>query len=72
MAQWLEPQTGDLGVLGSNPAGGSALWNFGNSVYHTLSLSFVLDTKSCLSRLSGVYGRGSKISHTVGKCVTYR
>ena len=36
VAQWLQFRTGDLGVLGSNPAGGTSLRNFGNSVYRTL------------------------------------
>ena len=33
MAQWLVHKSGDRGVLGSNPAGGTSLQNFGNSVY---------------------------------------
>ena len=33
-------------------------------------MSFGRDTKSRWSLLSGVYGRGSKRSHTGGKCVT--
>ena len=41
-----------------------------NSVYPALPVSFGGDTKSCRSLLSGVYARGSKISHT--KCVTCR
>ena len=35
MAQWLEHR-----VLGSNPADGTSLWNFGKSVYATLPVSF--------------------------------
>ena len=35
-----------------------------------LPVSFVRDTKSRWSILSGVYARGSKKSHTGGKCVT--
>ena len=35
-----------------------------------LPVSFGRDTKSRWSLLSGVYARGSKISHTGGKCVT--
>ena len=37
-----------------------------------LPVSFGGDTKSRWSLLSGVYARGSKISHTGGKCVTCR
>ena len=37
--------------------------NFGNFLYPTLPVSFVRDTKSSWSLLSGVYARGSKISH---------
>ena len=65
-AQWpsgLERWTGDRVVLGSNPAAASSLWNFGNSVYPTLLVSFGGDTKSRRSLLSGVYSRGSKKSH---------
>ena len=36
----------------------------------TLPVSFGRDTKSRWSLLSGVYARGSKKSHTGGKCVT--
>ena len=35
-----------------------------------ISVSFGGDTKRRRSLLSGVYARGSKISHTWGKCVT--
>ena len=35
----------------------------GNSVYPALPVSFGGETKSCRSLLSGVYVRGSKISH---------
>ena len=35
-----------------------------------ICLSFGRDTKSRWSLLSGVYARGSKRSHTGGKCVT--
>ena len=37
-----------------------------------VSVSFGGDTKSRRSLLSGVYARGSKRSHTGGKCVTCR
>ena len=39
-------------------------------LYPTLPVSFGGDTKSRRSLLSGVYARGSKRSHTGGKCVT--
>ena len=48
----------------------SELWQFHLSQRPTLPASFVGDTKSRRSLLSGVYARGSKISHTGGKCVT--
>ena len=70
MALWLERKPGDRGVLGSNPAGTSLVRNFGSSVYPTFPVSFGGDTKSHWSLLSSVYARGSKISHTGGKCVT--
>ena len=41
-----EATTGDRVVLGSNPAGGISLRNFGNSVYPALPVSFGADTKS--------------------------
>ena len=46
--------------------------NLGKFVHPTLLVSFGRDTKSCWSLLPGVYarGRGSKRSHTGGKCVT--
>ena len=67
-----ERWTGDRVVLVSNPAGGTSLQNFGNSVYPTLPVSFGGDTKNRWSLLSGVYAKGSKISHTGSKCVTCR
>ena len=68
-ARWpsgLERGTGDRVVLGSNPAAATSLRKFGNSVYPALPVSFGGDTKSHRSLLSGVYARGSKISHTGG------
>ena len=45
--------------------------NFGNSVYPALPVSFGGDIKSRRSLLSGVYARGSKISHQSAlQCVT--
>ena len=38
--QWLERWTGDRVVLGSNPAGDTALRNFGNSVYPDVPVSW--------------------------------
>ena len=57
--RWID----DRVVLGSNPAAATSLRNFGNSVYPALPVSFGGDTKSRRSLLSGVYARGSKISH---------
>ena len=65
-ARWpsgLELWTGERVVLCSNPAAATSLRNFGNSVYPALPVSFGGDTKSRRSLLSGVYARGSKISH---------
>ena len=65
-ARWprgLERWTGDRVVLGSNPAAATSFRNFGNSVYPALPVSFGGDTKSRRFFLSGVYARGSKISH---------
>ena len=64
--QWpsgLESRAGDRLVMGLNPAGGTSLWNFGNSIYPTLPVSFGGDTKIRRSLLSGVYARESKSSH---------
>ena len=73
-ARWpseLELRTGDQVILGSNPAGGASLRNFGNSVYPTLPMSFGRETRSRRSFLSGVNARGRRRSHTGGKCVTW-
>ena len=59
LARW----TGDLVVLGSNPAAATSLRNFGNSVFPALPVYFGGDTQSRRSLLSGAYARGSKISH---------
>ena len=45
--------------------------NLGNFVHPTEPVSFGRDTKSRWSVLSGVYARGSKRSHTGGKCIPY-
>ena len=73
--QWpsgLERWTGDRVVLCSNTAAVTSLRN----VYPGLPVSFGGDTKSRRSLLSGVYARGSKISHQSAlghwKCVTCR
>ena len=65
MAQCLERRIGDRVVLCSNPAGGTSLRNFSNSVYPTLPVYFGGDTKSRRPLVFGVYARGSKIPHTV-------
>ena len=59
----LERWTADRVVLGSNPAAATSHRNFSKSVYPALPVSFRGDTKICGSPLSGVYARGSKISH---------
>ena len=43
--------------MGSNPAGGTSLRNFGNSVYNPLPVSFGGDPKICRSIISGVNAR---------------
>ena len=48
-ARWpsgLDHWTGDPVVLGSNPAAATLLWNFGNSTYPALPVSFGVDTKA--------------------------
>ena len=45
------------------------LWQF---VYPTWPVFFGRDTVNRRSLLSGGYAKGSKISHTGGKCVTCR
>ena len=50
-------------ILFESHCGKTSLRNFGNSVYPTFPVSFGGDTKSRRSLLSGVYARGSKISH---------
>ena len=72
VAQWLKCRPGDRGVLGSNPAGGTSLLNFGNSIYPTLPASFGGDAMCRCSLLYGVYARGSNSSHTGCKGVTCR
>ena len=67
MAELVERWTGDRVVLGLNLAAATSLRNFSNSVYPTLAVTFGGDAKSRRSLLSGVYARGSKISHTGGK-----
>ena len=62
--------TGDPGRV-RTPLRKTSLRNFGNSVYPALPGSFGGDTKSRRSPLSGVYARGSKISHQFAlECVT--
>ena len=60
MAQWLERATDNRVVAGSNPAEAVwKLWQF--PLPHFASVG--RDTNSRWSLLSGVYARGSKISH---------
>ena len=70
LERWLALATGRYGS-GSNPAAEILLWNFGNSVYPALPVSFGGDTQSRGSLVSGVYARGSKRSHQSAlECVT--
>ena len=65
----VERRTVNRGDGGSMPPTAvSKLWQFLSP--HICHVSFGRDTKSGWSLLSGVYARGSKISHTGGKCVT--
>ena len=68
MAQWLECRIATEGSCWVRILV-EPLQNFGNSVL-PLKMSFRGDTESRRLLLSGVYARGSKISHTGGKCVT--
>ena len=60
-------RTVNRGDGGSIPP--TAVSKLSNFVHLTLPVSFGRDTKSRWSLLSGVYARGSKRSHTGGKCV---
>ena len=40
MVEWVKPYDRRPGGSGSNPAGGTSLRNFGNSVYPALPVSF--------------------------------
>ena len=63
VSRWPSGLDFDRVVLGSNPAAATPRRNFGNSVYTALPVSFGGDNKSRRSLLSGIYARGSKISH---------
>ena len=63
MAEWDRPLDWRPDGPGFEPHCGNSLRDFGNSVYHALPVSFGGDTKIRRSLLSGVYARGSKISH---------
>ena len=63
MVEWVKPYDRRPGGPGSNPAGGTSLRNFGNSVYPALPVSFGGDPQSRQSLLYGAHARGSKISH---------
>ena len=64
----VERRTVNRGDGGSIPP--TAVSKLGNFFTPHLPVSFGRDTKSRWSLLSGVYARGSKRSHTGGKCVT--
>ena len=70
LERWLGLATGQSGRV-RIPLRKTSLRNFGNSVYPALPVSFEGDTKSRRSLPSGVYARGSKISHQSAlECVT--
>ena len=56
LERWLRLATG-RSQPGWNTAAATSLRNFGNSIYAALPVSFVEDTKSGRSLLSGVYVR---------------
>ena len=60
----------EMASCGRAPDEWTVVRNLGNFVHLTLPVSFGRDTKSRWSLLSSVYARGSKRSHTGGKCVT--
>ena len=60
MAEKLKIRTCDRVVLCLNPAGGTSLRNFGNSVYTALPVSFGGDAKRRRSLLSGVFAKYPK------------
>ena len=75
MAEWVRALawTGDRTVPTGfeSHCGNTSLRNIGNSVYPALPVSFEGDTKIRRPILSGVYARGSKISHQSAlECVT--
>ena len=72
MAEWVRGLDWRPGGPGFESLCATLLRNFGNSIYPALTLYFGGDTKGRRSLLSGVYARGSKRSHTGGKCVTCR
>ena len=72
LERWLGLATGRSRPGVRIPLRKTSLRNFGNSVYSALPVPFGGDTKSRQTLLSGVYVRGSKISHTAGKCVSCR
>ena len=63
VAEWDRALYWRPGGPGFESAAATSLWNVGNSVYPALPVSFGGDTKSRRSLPSGVYARGSKISH---------
>ena len=70
LERWLGLATG-RSRPGSNPTSENfSLWNFANSVYPALPVSFGGGTKSRRPLLSGVYARGGKRSYqSAPECV---
>ena len=62
-AEWVRALDWRPGGPGFEHGCGNFASELGNSVYPALPVSFGGDTKSRRSLLSGVYARGSKISH---------
>ena len=67
VAQWLERATDDRVVMGSNLT--DAAWKLWQLPLPHFAIVF---QKSRWTLLPGVYAKGSKRSHTGGKCVTCR
>ena len=64
-------RTVEINIQIKIPLRTTSLRNFGNSVYPALPVSIGGDTKRRRSLLSGVYARGSKLSHQSAlECVT--
>ena len=72
VAQWLERRTGDGGVLGSNPAGGTSLRNISMAIPFTPLCQYI--SEETLKAICSFYlvSMPGELKLTGGKCVTYR